>query len=161
MALSDQLSALAARAKAAEDRAAAAKQKAKTDLEQDAKNAHQSAQNHADALRTKAAETKDQASAGWDKVQQSWNDHVAAARKNFDDRKAAHDLKSAQRTADRANKDAELAIDYAYSAVEDACGGRDRSAMDRALAGIAFEGSSVITNVAAFAALLRGRGRAG
>jgi len=45
--------------------------------------------------------------------------------------------------------------------VKDACGGRDRSAMDRALAGIAFEGSSVITNVAAFAALLRGPARAG
>ena len=52
MALSDQLSALAARAKAAEDRAAAAKQKAKTDLEQEAESAHQSAQDHADALRT-------------------------------------------------------------------------------------------------------------
>jgi hypothetical protein len=53
-------------------------------------------------------------------VQKSWNDHVAAARKNFDDRKAAHDLKSAEKAADRANKDAEWSIDYAYSAVVDA-----------------------------------------
>jgi nicotinamidase-related amidase len=40
--------------------------------------------------------------------------------------------------------------------VSDACGGRDRSAMDRAFAGFAFEGSSVITDVATVTALLRG-----
>ncbi len=40
--------------------------------------------------------------------------------------------------------------------VSDACGGRDRSAMDRALAGFAFEGSSVITELAAITPLLRG-----
>jgi nicotinamidase-related amidase len=40
--------------------------------------------------------------------------------------------------------------------VSDACGGRDRSAMDRALAGFAFEGSSIITDTATVAPLLRG-----
>jgi nicotinamidase-related amidase len=40
--------------------------------------------------------------------------------------------------------------------VSDACGGLDRSAMDRALTGFAFEGSSVITDVATITALLRG-----
>jgi nicotinamidase-related amidase len=40
--------------------------------------------------------------------------------------------------------------------VSDACGGRDQSAMDRALAGFAFEGSSIITDVATIAPLLRG-----
>jgi biuret amidohydrolase len=40
--------------------------------------------------------------------------------------------------------------------VADACGGRDRPAMDRALAGFAFEGSSVLTDVATIAPLLRG-----
>jgi nicotinamidase-related amidase len=39
--------------------------------------------------------------------------------------------------------------------VSDACGGRDRSAMDRALTSLAFEGSSVITDVATITALLR------
>jgi nicotinamidase-related amidase len=42
--------------------------------------------------------------------------------------------------------------------VSDACGGRDRPAMDRALAGFAFEGSSVITDVATITPLLRARG---
>jgi nicotinamidase-related amidase len=39
--------------------------------------------------------------------------------------------------------------------VRDACGGRDRSAMDRALAAFAFEGSSVVTDVATINPLLR------
>lgn len=39
--------------------------------------------------------------------------------------------------------------------VSDACGGRDGEAMDRALAGFAFEGSSVITDTATIAPLLR------
>jgi nicotinamidase-related amidase len=39
--------------------------------------------------------------------------------------------------------------------VSDACGGRDQSAMDRALAGFAFEGSSVLTQVATIVELLR------
>lgn len=39
--------------------------------------------------------------------------------------------------------------------VSDACGGRDRPAMDRALAGFAFEGSSMITDVATITALMR------
>ena len=50
MALSDQLTKLAAKAKEAEDRAAAAKTKAKADLEQDVKEARESAQAHADQL---------------------------------------------------------------------------------------------------------------
>jgi nicotinamidase-related amidase len=40
--------------------------------------------------------------------------------------------------------------------VSDACGGRDRAAIDRALAGFAFEGSSMITDVATISPLLRG-----
>lgn len=40
--------------------------------------------------------------------------------------------------------------------VSDACGGRDRAAMDRALAGIAFEGSSITTDVAGITTLMRG-----
>jgi hypothetical protein len=50
MALSDQLTKLAARAKEVEDRAAAAKAEAKADLEREVKNARESAQAQADAL---------------------------------------------------------------------------------------------------------------
>ena len=120
MALSDQLNKLATRAKAFEDHAAAAKQQAKGDLEQDVKNARESAQAQGDHLRKSAQAGKGQISAWWDSVQHSWNDHLAAVRKNVDDKRAAHDRKSAQRAADQADDDAAFAIDYAYAAIEEA-----------------------------------------
>jgi hypothetical protein len=120
MALSDQLSDLAARAKQLEDHAAAAKQKAKADLEADVNQARESAQARADALRQSAEAGKGRISAWWDGVQRSWNEHLAAVRKNAEDRRAAHDLKAAQRAAERADEDAAFAIDYAYAAIEEA-----------------------------------------
>ena len=56
MALSDQLSKLAARAKEAEDRAAAAMTKAKAQLEQDVKTARESAQAKWNLLKEKGME---------------------------------------------------------------------------------------------------------
>ena len=50
----------------------------------------------------------------------SWNDHVATVRQNIDDRRAAHDLASAQRAADQADDDAAYAIDYAFAAIDEA-----------------------------------------
>ena len=120
MAVSEQLARLSARAKELEERAAAAKTKAKNDLEQDVNDARQSAQAQSDALHKSASASKGQISAWWDSVQRSWNEHLAAVRKNIDNRKAAHDLKSAQRAADQADVDASFAIDYAYAAIEEA-----------------------------------------
>jgi hypothetical protein len=59
MALSDQLSKLAARAKETEGRVAAAKSKAHAQLEQDVKAARESAQTQADELRKTAEADKD------------------------------------------------------------------------------------------------------
>jgi hypothetical protein len=120
MAVSDQLSRLAARTKDLEDRAAAARAKAKGDLEQDVKKARESAQAQADTLRQRAEASEGRISAWWDSVQRSWDDHLAAVRKNFDEKEAAHDLKKARRIADQAEVDAEFAIDYAYAAIEEA-----------------------------------------
>jgi hypothetical protein len=120
MALSDQLSRLAARAKEFEDRASAANTKTKADLEQDVNKARESAQSQADALRKSAADSKGRISSWWDSVERSWNEHLSAVRKNVQDKKAEHDLKSAQRKADQADDDASFAIDYAYAAIEEA-----------------------------------------
>ena len=120
MAVSDQLSRLAARTKDLEDRAAAARAKAKGDLEQDVKKARESAQAQADTLRQSAEASQGKISAWWDSVQRSWNDHLAAVRKNVDEKEATHDLKKARRIADQAEVDAEFAIDYAYAAIEEA-----------------------------------------
>ena len=119
MALSDQLTELAKRAKQLEDHAAAAKQKNKADLERDVKDARESAQSRR-SLHTKTATAKSQVSAWWENVGRSWNDHVATVRQNIDDRRAAHDLASAQRAADQADDDAAYAIDYVSAAIDEA-----------------------------------------
>jgi len=120
MALSDQLTKLASRAKEAEDRTAAAKDEARAELEQDVKTARKSAQDQADQL-SKAAETgQAKLSAWWVRLQRSWTEHIAEIRQNIDEKRSAHDLASAQREADNAEEDAAFAIDYAYAAIEEA-----------------------------------------
>ncbi len=120
MALSDQLNSLAARAQQLEERGAAARQKGKAELEADVTKAQQSAQARGDALRARAQANKGKISAWSDNLQDSWNDHLKAVRNATDERRAAHDLKSAQRAAQQAEDDAEFAIDYAYAAIEGA-----------------------------------------
>jgi len=120
MALSDQLTQLAARAKELEDRAAAAKTKKKADLEQDVKDARNSAQAQADSLHKHAQDNKDKLSAWWDKLEREWNQQMESIRKAFDKDRAKHDLKKAQRAAESADEDASFAIDYAYAAIEEA-----------------------------------------
>jgi hypothetical protein len=120
MAISDQLTKLAARAKALEDHAATAKDKARADLEHDVDMARDSAQQTADTLRDTAASGKGEVPSWWDGVQRSWDEHIAAVRDNVEEKKATHDRKSAERAADRAEDDAVFAIDYAYAAVDEA-----------------------------------------
>ena len=130
MAVSDQLTRLAARAKLLEDRAAAASTQAKTDLTQSVDKARASAQAEAETLRKSADAVDGKVSDWWSGVGKSWNEHVATVRKNVDDKKAEHDLKVARRTADQADADASFAIDYAYAAVEEA----EYAVLDAALA---------------------------
>jgi hypothetical protein len=120
MALSDQLSNLAVRAKELEDRAAAARTKQQADLEQDVKDARDSADAQADSLRQHAEDRKGKLSAWWDNLQQSWNEQMASIRAEFDQDRAEHDAKKAERAADSADEDAEFAIEYAYAAIEEA-----------------------------------------
>src|SRR5262249_17476614 len=120
MALSDQLTKLAARAKEAEDHAAAAQSKAQAELEQEVKDARASAEAKADQLRKNAEVDKGIVSDDWKDLQRSWNEHVASTRKYFEEKKAEHDLASAQRSAESAEEDASYAIDYAYGAIEEA-----------------------------------------
>ena len=68
MALSDDLTKLATRAKEAEDHAAAAGAKAKADLEQDVEQSRAAAQVQADSLRDTAAAHQDKISAWWHDV---------------------------------------------------------------------------------------------
>jgi hypothetical protein len=120
MALSDELSRLAARTKELEDRAAAAKEKAKADLQQEVKEAREASQADADALAKSIERDTEDVAAWWHDVGRSWNEHLAAVRKSIDEKRAGHDLKSAQRAAGRADDSASYAVAYAYSAVVEA-----------------------------------------
>ena len=113
MALSDQLSKLAVRAKEAETRTAAARDKAKSDVQKDVASARESAQAHAKKLQDTTDATKG-------KLSDAWNKHLADIRSNVDDKRAEHDLKQARHTADDAAEDAQFAIDFAYAAIEEA-----------------------------------------
>ncbi len=120
MALSDQLSRLAASAKEAQDRAAAARSKAGTDLEQDVAEARASAEAQADKLRQAADERKGKLSVWWNDLQRSWNAHIAKIREEVDAKRAEHDVDRAEHRAERAEDDAAFAIDYAIAAIEEA-----------------------------------------
>jgi hypothetical protein len=120
MALSDDLTKLAARAKDAEDNAVAAQGKAKADLEADVENARAVAQAEADRLHESADANRARISAWWHDVQRSWSQHVAAVKENIDDRKAEHDVDRANKRAEHAEGDAAFAIDYAVAAIEEA-----------------------------------------
>ena len=120
MALSDQLSKLAARAKQAEDRAAEAKVEARTDLEQDVKAAREASQAKAEALRDSVRTNQAELSTWWNDMGRAWEQHLANFREHVDSKKAAHDLKTARRYAEQSDVEASYAIDYAYAAVEEA-----------------------------------------
>ena len=120
MAISDQLTQLAARAKELEDRAAAAKTKQKAELQNDVKRAREAAQAQANTLSQHAEEGKDRLSTWWDNVQRSWNEEMSSIRETIDLDRSEHDLEKAQRAAYSADEDAEFAIEYVYAAIEEA-----------------------------------------
>jgi hypothetical protein len=120
MAASDQLVKLSARAKEAQDHVAAAQDKAKSDLEQQISDGRAVGQGQADRLRETAEAGRGNISDWWTDVQKSWDDHFEKIRKSIDERKAEHDADAAQRRAENAEDDALFAIDFAYSAIEEA-----------------------------------------
>ena len=71
-------------------------------------------------LQAKTDAAGQQVSDSWADVQRSWSAHVAKARKDVDKRKAGFSASNAEDRAEWAESDAEMAIDYAYSAIEEA-----------------------------------------
>ena len=119
MAASDDLKKLSERAKAAEDHAAAAKNQARAELEQSVTNVRDSAEAEAKKLQAKTQAAGQRARDDWSDVKNSWNAHLAKARKDMA-HKAEFNADTAEDRAAWAEADAELAIDYAYSAIEGA-----------------------------------------
>jgi hypothetical protein len=120
MAVSDQLSKLAARTKELEDRAAAAQQEARTQLEQDVQAAREASNANAEALSKSLDDSEAEVSAWWTDMGRSWDAHIAGVRDRVDKKKEQHDLKAAQRDAEDATAYASYLIDYAFAAVDEA-----------------------------------------
>ena len=120
MALSDQMAKLSARTNEFEDHAAQARGQSEADLQKAVTKARASAQAQGDELRQRAESGKKHISAWWKDVQRSWNEHLAAVRRDVEEKRDAHDMQSAQRHAEQADDDAAFAIDYAYAAIEEA-----------------------------------------
>jgi hypothetical protein len=130
MALSDELTKLAARAKEAETRTAAARDEARAELERNVASARASAQEQAEKLRQTAEQGEARVSSLGQDMQRSWNEHIARAREGIESKKAEHDVHTAQRRADDAEAYASFAIDLAYSTVVEA----EYAALDAVLA---------------------------
>ena len=130
MALSDELTKLAARASETETRADAARSQAKADVEREVAGARAAADAQREKLRARAAERQGQISDWWVDAQASWNDRIEAVRDDMERKKVAHDVGKARRRAERAEDDAFVAIDAAYWAVVEA----EYAALDAVLA---------------------------
>jgi hypothetical protein len=130
MALSDDLTRLAARARGVEEHAVAARTKAKADLEQDIADSRASAEAQADKLRQEAEARKGKLSVWWHDLQRTWDEHLAKIRDDIDSKRAEHDVDRAQRRAEKAEDDARFAVAFAYAAIEEA----DYAVLDATLA---------------------------
>jgi hypothetical protein len=120
MALSEQLSKLAARTKELEDRATAARQEARADLQHDVEAARVASNANAEALSKSLDASEAEVSAWWTDMGRSWDQHIANVRQRVEEKKEQHDLKAAQRDADDATAYASYLIDYTYAAVDEA-----------------------------------------
>jgi hypothetical protein len=120
MALADELTKLADRAKEAETRTAAARDEARGQLEQEVAAARTTAEAEAQKMRQAAEEGKEEVSSHRKDLQHSWDAHVAQVRGNVEERKAQHDVHAADRQANMAEDYAKFSIDFAYSAVVEA-----------------------------------------
>jgi hypothetical protein len=130
MALSDDVSKLASRAKEAEDRVAAAREKARADLEADVADARAVGEQQAKELRETAEQTDADISAWWKDVQRAWNEAITGVRSDIESKRAKSDVRHAEHRAERAEEDARFAIDFAYSAIVEA----EYAVLDAALA---------------------------
>jgi hypothetical protein len=120
MAASDDLMALANRAKVAEDRVAAARTKARSDLEQETAKVGDAAKQRADKLQAQTAKAAAGASEWWSDVQRTWAGHISHVRSDIEGKKADIDTKMVQRRAEGAEDDAVAAVAFAEAALEEA-----------------------------------------
>jgi len=118
--LSESLSELAAKAKAAEDAAAAAREEGREKLEARLADLRSSTERRQAQLEQVATEAKDSAAARWNEHRSAVNTHLERIRSDLDARKQTFDVKRAKWRAEGAEQDAAAAIGFAMFAIEQA-----------------------------------------
>ena len=116
----DQLSQLSDRAKQVRQRVAHARTQTKSDLEKAVTGSGATAKAQATELRDRANAVKDKLTAWGDEEQTAWNDNAAKLRKDLDDKKAGHDANRAEEQAEKAEADADFAVQFAYATIDEA-----------------------------------------
>jgi hypothetical protein len=127
---SDQLNDLSLRAARAEADVRAAKDKGQAQLKEQIDTVRTAAVQREDDLQRSRDQAESKVSSGWSDMQRRWQEHVAAIRQNAEDAKAHRDAKHAEKRAEDAENDALAALDFAYSALEEA----EYQVLDAALA---------------------------
>jgi hypothetical protein len=130
MSTHDEFQKLSARAIKAEDNVKTASATNMDDLRKRVQEAGDSAQTRAMGLKTRVANAKQKASHDWDDVQDRWSAHVASMRSDAADHKDRHYSKHAEHRAEKAERNAEETVAFAYAAIEES----EYAVLDAALA---------------------------
>ena len=118
--LSEQLADLSVRAKHAEDAFSAARKEAHDKIEARKQKARADAATAVEKVNQRIKSANSDAERDWNVLKAKVAADVAALKANVTDAKHNHDVKRAQRRADRLEWEASFAIDYAVASVEQA-----------------------------------------
>ena len=118
--LSQQLADLSVRAKHAEDAFSAAQKEAHDKIEARKQKARADATTAVEKVNQKIKSANDDAVRDWNAVKAKVTADIAVLRANVAEAKHDHDVKRAERRADRLEWEAGFAIDYAIASVEQA-----------------------------------------
>ena len=118
--LSEQLADLSVRAKHAEDAFSAAQKEAHDKIEVRKQRARADATTAVEKVNQKIKSANDDAVRDWNSVKAKVAADIAALKANVAEAKHNHDVKRADRRADRLEWEASFAIDYAIASVEQA-----------------------------------------
>jgi hypothetical protein len=113
-------SVLAAKATQGEADLEAAKTQSKQEFQAKVAAAKESAKTSTANLKVSAAGKEDEAAQWWGDVHNKWKDHISQVRQDLEDKKATQDAKMLVKLAERAEKNAADAVDFAYAAYEEA-----------------------------------------
>ena len=119
MSAHDEFQQLSARVAKAEENVKTASAQNTDDLRERVQEAGDLAQRRATGLKTHPANAMQKASHGWSDVQDRWSGHVASIRIDVGDRKDRHDSKHAEPDAEKAERNAEERVAFAYATIEE------------------------------------------